>query len=181
SKYLSRVLAVDTEARTVTVEPGINLDALNKLLRPSGLMFGPDPSSSNRATAGGVVGNNSAGAHSILYGMTSDNVHSARVALYDGGTVDLGPATPDELAERAQTDDPTGRLLHKLLSYRNRYSDLIRRDFPPHWRRATGYSLDQFLKPDDEFNPARMIVSSEGTLATTLQLTFNLVPLPKRT
>ena len=181
SKYLSRVLSVDTEARTVTVEPGINLDALNKLLRPSGLMFGPDPSSSNRATAGGVVGNNSAGAHSILYGMTSDNVHSARVALYDGGTVDLGPATPDELAERAQTDDPTGRLLHKLLSYRNRYSDLIRRDFPPHWRRATGYSLDQFLKPDDEFNPARMIVSSEGTLATTLQLTFNLVPLPKRT
>lgn len=181
SKHLSRVLAVDTEARTVTVEPGINLDALNKLLKPSGLMFGPDPSSSNRATAGGVVGNNSTGAHSILYGMTSDNLHAARVALYDGGTVELGRATPAELAARAETDDVTGRLLGKLLAYREQYSDLIRSDFPPHWRRATGYSLDQLLKPDQEFNPARLIVSSEGTLATTLQLTFNLVPLPRMT
>jgi FAD/FMN-containing dehydrogenase/Fe-S oxidoreductase len=181
SKYLSRVLAVDTEARTVTVEPGINLDALNRLLKPSGLMFGPDPSSSNRATAGGVVGNNSAGAHSILYGMTSDNVHSARIALYDGGTVDLRRMTPGDLAARAETDDATGRLFTKLLAYREQYGDLIRRDFPPHWRRATGYSLDQLVKPDQELNPARMIVSSEGTLATSLQLTFNLVPLPKMT
>ncbi|MGH2604589.1 MAG: FAD-binding oxidoreductase, partial [Dehalococcoidia bacterium] len=85
------------------------------------------------------------------------------------------------MAARAQTDDATGRLYHKLLGFRDRYGDLIRRDFPPHWRRATGYSLDQFLKPDAEFNPARMIVSSEGTLATTLQITLNLVPLPKLT
>ena len=181
SKYLSRVLAIDPEARTVTVEPGINLDALNRLLKPSGLMFGPDPSSSNRATAGGVVGNNSTGAHSILYGMTSDNLHAARVALYDGGTVELGRMTPGAMAGRARTDDPTGRLFHRLLSYREQHSELIARDFPPHWRRATGYSLDQFLKTDDEFNPARLIVSSEGTLATSLQLTFNLVPLPKQT
>ncbi|MBA2519533.1 MAG: FAD-binding protein [Chloroflexia bacterium] len=181
SKHLSRVLAIDADARTVTVEPGLNLDALNKLLKPSRLMFGPDPSSSNRATTGGVVGNNSTGAHSILYGMTSDNVQAARIALYDGGTIELGRATPDEMAARAQTDDATGRLFHKLLSFRQRYADLIERDFPPHWRRATGYSLDQFLKPDAELNPARLIVASEGTLATTLQITFNLVPLPKMT
>ena len=181
SKYLSRVLAIDPEARTVTVEPGINLDLLNKLVKPHGLMFGPDPSSANRATAGGVVGNNSAGSHSILYGMTSDNVRAVRVALYDGGVVDLGPATPSQLAERARGDDPTGRLLGKLLTFRDRHRDLIARDFPPHWRRATGYSLDQFLKPDDRFNPARLVVASEGTLATTLQLVLDLVPTPTRT
>mgnify|MGYP001154151431 CR=1 FL=1 len=181
SKYLSRVLEVDPEAKRVTVEPGINLDLLNKQLRPNGLMFGPDPSSSNRATAGGVVGNNSTGAHSILYGMTGDNVLAARVALVDGGTVDLSRQSPEHLAALAAVDDPRGRLLKKLLEFRSANRDLIARDFPPHWRRATGYSLDEFTKPDDRFNPAKLIVSSEGSLATTLQVTFNVVPTPKVT
>ncbi|MCC6315904.1 MAG: FAD-binding protein [Thermomicrobiales bacterium] len=181
SKYLSRVLAVDPEARTVTVEPGINLEALNRLLKPNALMFGPDPASANRATVGGVIGNNATGSHSILYGMTGDNVHGVKAALYDGGVVDLGPATPTQVAERAAVDDPQGRLLRDLLAFRARHADLIRRDFPPHWRRATGYSLDQFVKPDDRFNPARLLVSSEGTLATTLQVTLDLVPTPKKT
>src|SRR5581483_4373435 len=114
---------------------------------PNGLMFGPDPSSSNRATAGGVVGNNATGAHSILYGMTSDNVHGAKVALAEGGVVELGPGTRSELGERARHDDAQGRLLTRLLDFGERHRDVIARDFPPHWRRATGYSLDQFLKP----------------------------------
>ncbi|MDQ4099230.1 MAG: FAD-binding protein, partial [Chloroflexota bacterium] len=181
SKELSRVLAVEPEARTVTVEPGIYLDLLNKQLKPNGLMFGPDPSSGNRATVGGVVGNNSAGAHSILYGMTADHVRSLRVQLSDGGTVDLGPLTATELADAARRDDPAGRLLSKLLAFRERHHDLIARDFPPHWRRATGYSLDEFLKPDGEFNPARLLVSSEGTLGTVLRATLDLVPTPERT
>ncbi len=181
SKYLTRVLDVDAATRTVTVEPGINLDLLNKHLKPSGLMFGPDPSSGNRATVGGVIGNNSAGAHSILYGMTSDHVRSARIAPYDGGTIELGPATPAALAGRAALDDPTGRLFAQLLDFRERHCDLIARDFPPHWRRATGYGLDQFLKPDEAFNPARLLAASEGTLTTTLQVTLDLVPTPTRT
>ncbi|HEU5433309.1 MAG TPA: FAD-linked oxidase C-terminal domain-containing protein, partial [Thermomicrobiales bacterium] len=157
------------------------LDLLNKQLKASGLMFGPDPSSGNRATAGGVVGNNATGAHSILYGMTSDNVHAAKVALVDGGVVELGPGTRAELAERAGHDDPTGRLLSQVLAFGERHRELIARDFPPHWRRATGYSLDQFLKPDDRFNPARLLVASEGTLATSLELRLDLVPTPRRT
>ncbi|MER3484799.1 MAG: FAD-binding oxidoreductase, partial [Chloroflexota bacterium] len=103
-----RLVAFEPEARRVTVEPGINLDQLNKALKPSGLMFGPDPSSSNRATVGGVVGNNSAGAHSILYGMTADHVLSVRVALVEGGTVELGPGTDAELAALAAVDDARG-------------------------------------------------------------------------
>lgn len=181
SKYLNRVLDVNAEARTVTVEPGINLDILNRQLRPAGLMFGPDPSSGNRATIGGVVGNNSAGAHSILYGMTADHVRSVRFALVDGGTVELGPSTREQVAARAATDDVSGRLLGKLMAFGDKHREVIARNFPPHWRRATGYSLNEFLKPDDAFNLARLLVASEGTLATMLRATLDLVPLPTRT
>jgi FAD/FMN-containing dehydrogenase/Fe-S oxidoreductase len=181
SKVLSRVLDVDVEARTVTVEPGINIDALNRELRPTGLMFGPDPASANRATAGGVVGNNSTGSHSILYGMTGDNVRAVKAALVDGSVIALGPLSPAAMAGRATIDDTKGRLFSQLLAFRERYGGLIARDFPPHWRRATGYSLDQLLKPDDAFNPARLLVSSEGTLATLLEVTFTLAPRPTRT
>ncbi|MGC4105241.1 MAG: FAD-linked oxidase C-terminal domain-containing protein [Thermomicrobiales bacterium] len=181
SKYLTRVLSFEPEARTVTVEPGINLDQLNRQIKAQGLMFGPDPSSSNRATVGGVVSNNSAGAHSILYGMTQDNMRAARLQLVDNTTVDLGPGTMADLKKRAQSDDATGKLLTKILAFREEHHDLIARDFPPHWRRATGYSLNEFIKPDDVFNPARLLASAEGTLGTLLQVTLDLVPIPPKT
>ncbi|HYI25764.1 MAG TPA: FAD-linked oxidase C-terminal domain-containing protein [Thermomicrobiales bacterium] len=181
SKFMNRVLHFHPEEKSVTVEPGINLDVLNRQVKASGLMFGPDPSSSNRATIGGVIGNNASGAHSILYGMTADHLRSARIHLADGGTVDLGPAKMTDLVARSQQDDPLGSLLKRILSYRDTHQELIARDFPPHWRRATGYSLGEFLKPDDEFNPARLLASSEGTLATTLNATINLVDVPPQT
>jgi FAD/FMN-containing dehydrogenase/Fe-S oxidoreductase len=175
SKYMDGIIEINPEERSVRVQPGINLDLLNTRLKPHGLMFGPDPSSGNRATIGGVVANNSSGAHSILYGMTSDHVQQATVLLADGSKVLLDPTT----VERAGQDDATGRLMAKLLAFQEKHSPIIARDFPRHWRRATGYSLDQFLKPD--FNPARVIVSSEGTLATTLEATLGLVPTPTKT
>ncbi len=181
SKYLNRVLSFHPETRSVTVEPGINLDMLNRQVKAHGLMFGPDPSSSNRATIGGVIGNNSAGAHSILYGMTSEHLSNVRVQLADGGRVDLGPGTVADFTKRAGTDDAYGRLLKKLLAFREERHNVIAAGFPPHWRRATGYSLDQFLKPDDAFNPARLIASSEGTLATVLSATMSLVDIPPKT
>lgn len=181
SKYVNRILDLDVEGRTVTVEPGINVASLNSQLRASGLMFGPDPASAERATAGGVVGNNSTGSHSILYGMTGDNVMRAKAALVDGTVLDLGPMSPDAMAGLASIPDGRGRLFTDLLAFRERYSGLIARDFPRHWRRATGYSLDQLIRPNDEFNPARLLVSSEGTLATLLEVTFNLYPRPTRT
>jgi FAD/FMN-containing dehydrogenase/Fe-S oxidoreductase len=181
SKELSSVISIDTEGRTVTVEPGINIDELNRQLKPSGLMFGPDPASTNRATAGGVVGNNSTGSHSILYGMTGDNVRAVKAVLADGSPLQLGPISPAAMAGRAAMDDAKGHLFEQLLAFRNRYSGLIARDFPPHWRRATGYSLDQLLKPDDAFNPARLLVASEGTLATLTEITLDLVPRPTMT
>lgn len=181
SKVLSRILEIDPEGRTVTVEPGINLESLNRQLRSTGLMFGPDPASANRATAGGVVGNNSTGSHSILYGMTGDNVRRIKAALAGGALLELGPMSLEAMVGYAGIDDSRGRLFGELLTFRERNAGLIARDFPPHWRRATGYSLNELLKPDAEFNPARLLVSSEGTLATTLEITLNLVPRPTRT
>jgi FAD/FMN-containing dehydrogenase/Fe-S oxidoreductase len=179
SKYCNRVLDLNLEAGTATVETGSSLDLLNRQLKANGLMFGPDPSSGNRATIGGVIGNNSTGAHSILYGMTSDNVISARVTLATGGTFELGPGSADELTALAAHSDARGRLLTHLLEFQKKHTSLIARDFPPHWRRSTGYSLNEFIKPD--FNPARLLASSEGTLATVLSATMKLVPVPAKT
>ena len=181
SKYLNKVLSFNQEEKTVVVEPGINLAALNRQMKTHNLMFGPDPSSANRATVGGVVANNSAGAHSILYGMTADHVVSARVQLASGDTVDLGPGTMEEHVKRAAQNDATGRLMKELLAFREQHAELIRRDFPPHWRRATGYSLNQFITGDDDFNPARLMAASEGTLGTILNVTMKLVDMPERT
>ncbi|MGH2532870.1 MAG: FAD-binding and (Fe-S)-binding domain-containing protein [Thermomicrobiales bacterium] len=189
SKEMARILDLDVEAKRVTVEPGINIALLNKLLKPNNLMFGPDPASADRATAGGVVGNNSTGSHSILYGMTADQVLGARVALVEGGAFDLKAGSGEAIAALAAEENPRGRLLTALLAFREQHRDLIARDFPPHWRRATGYSLDEFVKPDGDpshpigtwFNPAKLLVASEGTLATTLNVTFSLVPTPKMT
>lgn len=181
SKYMNRVLAFHPQDRAITVEPGINLDMLNRHVKSQGLMFGPDPSSSNRATIGGVIGNNSAGAHSILYGMTSEHIRNVRIHLAGGGVADLGPGTMADAERRAATDDTLGRLLKRLLVFRETHHDLIERDFPPHWRRATGYSLKEFLAPDDAFNPARLLASGEGSLATILSATINLVDLPTKT
>ncbi|TXG79196.1 MAG: FAD-binding oxidoreductase [Thermomicrobiales bacterium] len=181
SKYLSRIHDLNVEDGTVLAEPGLNLESLNTQLKANKLMFGPDPSSSNRATIGGVIGNNSTGAHSILYGMTGDNVLSVRAALATGGVAELSQVSAETLAAQAAADDPRGRLLRDILAFREANRALIARDFPPHWRRSTGYSLNELLKPDGEFNPARLLVSSEGTLATVLQARMKLVPTPKQT
>ncbi len=181
SKYLSRIHDLNVEEGTVLAEPGLNLESLNMQIKANKWMYGPDPSSSNRATIGGVIGNNSTGAHSILYGMTGDNVISIRAALATGGVAELSQVSAEALAAQAAADDPRGRLLRDVLAFREANRDLIARDFPPHWRRSTGYSLNELLKPDGEFNPARLLVSSEGTLATVLQARLRLVPTPKMT
>ena len=181
SKYLNRILEVNVEERTVTVEPGITLELLNNQLRANGLMFGPDPSSLDRATVGGVISNNASGAHSILYGMSGDHVVSARLALGAPGTVDIGPEPVGGYAARAAHDDPYGQLLTKLLAFRTAHHDAIERDFPRHWRRATGYSLNELTKPDGERNVARLLASAEGTLGAMLRATVSLVPTPTRT
>ncbi len=175
SKYMNNVLAINPEERTATVEPGVNLAVLNRQLRTDGLMFGPDPSSGDRATIGGVVANNSSGAHSILYGMTADHVNAVNIMLASGDRMTLDAGATQHYGQ----DTVLGSLMSKILDFQETHRSTIARDFPRHWRRATGYSLNELLK--DDFNPARLLASSEGTLATTLSATIDLVPTPKMT
>jgi len=99
TRYLDRVLEIDADNRRVRVEPGVVLDDLNSRLRPFGLQFGPDPASSDRAALGGIVSNNSTGAHSVLYGMTADHVQEMTVVLSDGSTAKLGPTEAGRMQE----------------------------------------------------------------------------------
>ena len=101
SRFLDRVVELDTEERWIRLQPGIVLDALNGYLRPHGLQFGPDPASSNRAAMGGIVGNNSTGSHSILYGMTADHVLGMQAILADGTRCRFGPLDAIDLTRGA--------------------------------------------------------------------------------
>ncbi|MCC6712456.1 MAG: FAD-binding protein, partial [Candidatus Dadabacteria bacterium] len=176
SKYLNRIVEIDAEAGTVRVEPGIYLENLNRGIAHTGLMFGPDPSTARIATAGGAVGNNSTGAHSILYGMAGDNVEAASVILPDGGEAKLRAFTN---GEAPQSGGAGGELFTRLARIKDEFGGIIETEFPKHWRRASGYSLNYFL--EEPFNPARLLAGSEGTLGIASELTLKLVPRPKHT
>ncbi|MGW3345714.1 FAD-binding and (Fe-S)-binding domain-containing protein [Nonomuraea rubra] len=155
SRHMNTILELD--GRTARVQPGVVQDQLNRAARKHGLMFGPDTSTSNRATIGGMIGNNSAGSHSILYGSTIDHVQALRVVLADATTPDL--ATDPRL--NAAVADILGGL------------DLS--GFPRFWRHSGGYRLDAAARGD----LTKLIVGSEGTLAVVTEATVGLVDLPK--
>ena len=173
SKYMNRVVDVDARGRKVRVEPGISIDSLNANLSPLGLMFGPDPSSASVATVGGAVANNATGAHSILYGMAGDHVISSNVVLADGSSLELSGGN---YKKRGVGTGIAEDLFEKLAALVTQSGELVKTDFPKHWRRASGYSLNCFL--DEEFNPAKLLASSEGTLAVSTDFELNLVKKP---
>jgi FAD/FMN-containing dehydrogenase/Fe-S oxidoreductase len=178
SKYLNKIQSVDPESKTVCVQPGIYLEQLNRQLRKYNLMFGPDPSTARIATMGGVVGNNATGAHSILYGMAGDHVDACRLVAYDGDVIDLKADDENKLSSN-NSGDTKGLLLKRLADLRESHSASIKDEFPRHWRRASGYSLNYFL--DTPFNPAKLLAGSEGTLGLASELTLNLVTRPSCT
>lgn len=179
SKYLNKVIDVDRDSRTARAQPGIYLDNLNRELRAHGLMFGPDPSSSKVATLGGVVGTNATGAHSILYGMAGDNVLASKIISAEGDIFDLHAVTKKELTPKLKENDAAALLYTKLQGLRNKYSDIIENNFPRHWRRSSGYSLNYML--EEPFNPSKLLAGSEGSLAIQSEFTLKLEPLPKLT
>src|SRR5256714_11293755 len=144
SKYLNRVLEVNTEERWAIVEPGVVQEQLNLHLRPLGFLFGPDTSTANRATIGGMMGNNSAGSHSIVYGKTIDHVLQMDVVLASGEGRKLSEMTFDQAAARGGLE---GRILDIVRANR----DEIDRRFPKIMRRVSGYNLDQFVR-NGKFN-----------------------------
>lgn len=188
SKHFTHILEFNPEERWVKVQPGIIRDELNRFLAPHGLRFGPDTSTANRCMIGGMVGNNSCGASSIVYGSTRDHLLEVKALLSDGSEVVFGPLSPEALSRKMRSDSLEGAIYRHLFEELSKpeVADRIRRHFPrPEiHRRNTGYAVDLLLrmKPFDptgpDLNVCTLLAGSEGTLALVTEIKLNLVPEP---
>ncbi|WP_425657951.1 FAD-binding and (Fe-S)-binding domain-containing protein [Tenacibaculum ascidiaceicola] len=188
SKHFTNILAFDEINKTITVEPGIIRDDLNRFLKPFGLFFGPNTSTSNRCMIGGMVGNNSSGSTSIRYGVTRDKVIAIQGLLSDGSEVTFSEITSAEFNQKKIENSLEGNI------YRAIYTELsqeaiqqeIKKEFPKEsiHRRNTGYAVDEFLTSDlfggtePTINPAKFLSGSEGTLVFSTAITIQLDDLP---
>ena len=180
SKYMQSVLEVNDEELWCRVQPGLVQDELNAYVRGMGLQFGPDTSTSNRATIGGMIGNNSSGAHSLTYGKTLDHVIALTVLLSDGSEATLTDLSAEAVHGKSRADTIEGRAYREVFRLAQQHQSEILDRYPKIMRRVSGYNLDEFVKPQP-FNLSRMLVGSEGTLATIVEAKMRLVPKPKWT
>ncbi|MHC4716646.1 MAG: FAD-binding and (Fe-S)-binding domain-containing protein, partial [Planctomycetota bacterium] len=186
TRHMDGPVLLSAEQRRVTCGPGTSLARLNRQIAGSGLMYGPDPASADRATVGGIVGNNSTGAHSILYGMTSDHLHRLRVVLADGSRAVFEDIEWEEARRRAgmsgngQRPGLEGRIYSQVVRIAESEADRISDAFPRTWRRVGGYNLPA-LEAGETLNLARLIAGSEGTLCTVVEAELGLVPRPPGT
>jgi len=178
SKYLNRVRMIKPEERYALVEPGTICDTLRDEAESHKLTFAPDPATHSRCTLGGMIANNSCGAHSIMGGKTVENVEALEVLTYDGTRFWAGPTTDAELEEIVASGGRRGEIYAGLVALRDRYAALIREKFPDIKRRVSGFNLDQLL-PENGFNVARALVGSEGTCAVILNARVRLVKSPQ--
>ena len=188
SKHFTQIISLDTKKRTVTLQPGVIRDELNRYLKPFGLFFGPNTSTSNRCMIGGMVGNNSSGTTSIQYGVTRDKVLKLKTILSNGEEAVFEPLSKEEFLKRTELDSLEGKI------YRTIYRELISeeatqeiwKEFPKPeiHRRNTGYAVDSLLNTsafgdfNEKINLCKLLCGSEGTLAFTTEITLQLDPLP---
>ncbi|TXD52135.1 MULTISPECIES: FAD-binding and (Fe-S)-binding domain-containing protein [unclassified Polaribacter] len=188
AKHFTSILSFDEQAKTITLEPGIVRDSLNVFLKPFGLFFGPNTSTSNRCMMGGMVGNNSSGSTSIKYGVTRDKVLEIDAILSDGTTAIFKEITSDEFINKTKEKSLEGKI------YQSIYAELsseenqqeIKKEFPKPeiHRRNTGYAVDEFLTSnlfggtEPTINVAKFLSGSEGTLAFSTSITLQLDILP---
>jgi FAD/FMN-containing dehydrogenase/Fe-S oxidoreductase len=178
SKYLNRVVALDPGSHRATVQPGLILDHLREAAEKHHLTFGPDPSTHDHCTLGGMIGNNSCGTHSMMAGRTSDNVEELEILTYDGLQMRVGRTSDEKARSIAAAGGRRGEIYQGLINLRESYADLIRHRFPKIPRRVSGYNLDELL-PENGFNVARALVGTEGTCVTVLEAVVGLVPSPR--
>jgi FAD/FMN-containing dehydrogenase/Fe-S oxidoreductase len=179
SKYLHKVIALDPDAKTIRVEPGIVLDELNAFLRPYGQWLPLDISTSDRATIGGMIANNSSGTRSVVYGKTLDYVLSVTTLLSDGSIVEMSAVDTEQFDAKCRQSNLEGACYRTVRRLATEHAAEIDRRYPQILRRVGGYNLDEFVPGHEPFNLARLLVGSEGTLAIILDATLRLVPLPK--
>ena len=197
SKYCNRVLSIDPEAQTAVVEPGVIRDQLNASLAEHGLHFAPDPATGSRASIGGMIGNNTSGTRSIVYGKTIDHVLGCTVALTDGTILTCTDHDRLSWQQIAQQDDREGAIYSAIDTLIDKHVNHIRDRYPRVLRRVSGYNLDEFVNGagyigsigprgdrDDcqrPWNLSNLIVGSEGTLGFLLDATIRLTPSPQAT
>lgn len=164
NKYFRNILAVDTATRSTRVEPGVVLSNLNKALLPGKLMFGPDPSSGKQCVIGGMIGTNAAGAHTLKYGATKDNVLALKVVTADGNLLDVSAGADGDLEKRI------GDLLGP-------HREMIARNWPKSPKNSCGYNLADTIG-NGRVDMTKLLCGSEGTLGITVEATLKLVPTP---
>lgn len=190
SKHFTAIISFDEQAKTITVQPGIVRDELNVYLKPYGLFFGPNTSTSNRCMIGGMVGNNSSGSTSIKYGVTRDKVLQIDAILSDGSSVIFKEISSEEFIKKTKENSLEGHIyksiFEELSSEENQQE--IKKEFPKETihRRNTGYAVDEFLTSDlfggtkSTINVAKFLSGSEGTLAFSTAITLQLDVLPPK-
>lgn len=166
TRHMRRVRGINADEKTVDVEPGVILGLLNNQIAGMDLMFGPDPASAERASIGGIVSNNSTGAHSIKYGMTADHISRLQVVLANGEMVWLDSST-----------ETLNQIRAKVSHLVRAHTDDIKTRYPKTWRTVAGYALDK-IDPDD-VNLNWLLSGAEGTLATIVRAELRLVDRPK--
>lgn len=190
SRYFNQILELNTAERWVRVQPGVVRDELNLLLKPHGLFFAPETSTANRAMIGGMVGNNSCGANSVVYRGTREHTLEIKALLSDGSEARFGSLSFEQFTEKCQGDTLEASLYQSIRAQLGNYENQkeIRKEFPKESieRRNTGYAIDLLLNSapftagTEDFNFCKLLCGSEGTLAFTTEIKLNLVPLPPR-
>ncbi len=188
SRYMTKILEINTKERWVLVQPGVVLEELNRYLEEFGLFFGPETSTANRCMIGGMVGNNACGTHSLIYGSTRDHTLELETVLSDGSEVTFKSTDVSDINRKVSHNTLEGRVYKNILDTLNNEDNKqsILREYPDIKlrRRNTGYALDLLLnmKPFNEdgnsFNFVKLLAGSEGTLAFTTAIKLNLVSLP---
>ncbi|HEX7927710.1 MAG TPA: FAD-linked oxidase C-terminal domain-containing protein [bacterium] len=178
STHMNQILEVNREEGWAVVQPGVVQDQLNRHLAASGWGFGPDTSTSNRATIGGMTGNNSCGSRSIVYGKTIDHIQSIDALLSDGTPVTFGPLDDAGLAAKQKAPGLEGSIYRNILRIADAHRTDIMERYPKILRRVSGYNLDEIIK-DPHPNFAKMLVGSEGTLAVFRKMRVKIIQLPK--
>jgi FAD/FMN-containing dehydrogenase/Fe-S oxidoreductase len=188
SKYFTKIVAFDPVKKTIIVQPGVIRDELNIFLKPYGLFFGPNTSTTNRCMIGGMVGNNSSGTTSIRYGVTRDKIVEIRAVLSDGSIVVFKNMSSEEFIEKTKGDSLENKIyktIYEELSNKENQEEIIK-EFPKPeiHRRNTGYAIDILLKSElfsgseNTINLGKLLCGSEGTLAFTTEITLKVDDLP---
>lgn len=188
SRYMNKIIEFNPKEKWIKVQPGVILDELNEFIKPHGLFFGPETSTSNRCMIGGMLANNACGSRSLIYGSTRDHTHKAKAFLSDGSQVLFGPVSKNEFRKKCignKLENVLYQDIFKKLSDKKLQKE-IENEYPDKRikRRNTGYALDLLLQSnvfkstDADFNFCKLLAGSEGSLAVFTEITLNLVSLP---